>query len=38
MMDIQQSQTIVVEFRTDKCSKSEDKFNNNMLQLLLLTS
>ena len=37
MMVIQQkSQTIVVEPREDKTRKTEAKFNNNMLQLLLL--
>jgi hypothetical protein len=32
----QQPQTIVVESRADKCRESEAKFNNNMLQLLLI--
>jgi hypothetical protein len=32
----QQPQTIVIESRADKCRKSEAKFNNNMLQLLLI--
>jgi hypothetical protein len=32
----QQPQTIVVESRADKCRKSKAKFNNNMLQLLLI--
>ncbi len=32
----QQPQTIVVESRADKCCESEAKFNNNMLQLLLI--
>jgi hypothetical protein len=32
----QKSQTIVVESREDKTRKTEAKFNNNMLQLLLL--
>jgi hypothetical protein len=31
-----QAQTIVVESRADKSHKSEAKFNNNMLQLLLI--
>jgi hypothetical protein len=31
-----QTQTIVVESRADKSRKSEAKFNNNMLQLLLI--
>jgi hypothetical protein len=37
MMAVQQkSQTIVVESREDKTRESEAKFNNNMLQLLLV--
>jgi hypothetical protein len=37
MMAVQQrSQTIVVESREDKTHESEAKFNNNMLQLLLV--
>ncbi len=32
----QQPQTIVAESRADKCRESEAKFNNNMLQLLLI--
>jgi hypothetical protein len=37
MMAVQQkSQTIVVESREDKTRETEAKFNNNMLQLLLL--
>ncbi len=32
----QKSQMIVVELHTDKCRKSKVKFNNNMLQLLLV--
>jgi hypothetical protein len=33
-----QPQTIVVELRADKCHESKAKFNNNMLQLLLVSS
>jgi hypothetical protein len=33
---LQQPQTIVVESQANKCRKSEAKFNNNMLQLLLI--
>jgi hypothetical protein len=36
MLASQQPQTIVVESRADKCRESEAKFNNNMLQLLLI--
>jgi hypothetical protein len=36
MIAAQKSQTFIVESRTDKCRKREDKFNNNMLQLLLV--
>jgi hypothetical protein len=36
MIAAQQSQTIVVESCTNKCRKSEAKFNNNMLQLPLV--
>ena len=36
MLTPQQPQTIVVESRADKSRESEAKFNNNMLQLLLL--
>jgi hypothetical protein len=32
----QQPQTVVVESRADKCHESKAKFNNNMLQLLLI--
>jgi hypothetical protein len=31
-----QPQTIVVESRADKCCENKSKFNNNMLQLLLV--
>ena len=36
MLTPQQPQTIVVESRADKSRESEAKFNNNMLQLLLV--
>jgi hypothetical protein len=36
MIAAQQSQSIIVESCTDKCRESEAKFNNNMLQLVLV--
>jgi hypothetical protein len=36
MIATQQSQTMIVESCVDKCCKSEAKFDNNMLQLLLV--
>ncbi len=36
MMHLHQPQTIVVKSRADKSCKSKAKFNNHMLQLLLI--
>ncbi len=36
MLTTQQPQTVAVESRADKSRESEAKFNNNMLQLLLV--